>query len=131
MGGMGSGTPMPALPRFSRQHGHASTPESVRQLQPIEEPLYPTIAAAAAEAVTDEQLIAEDRRQQHGAIVVQTAVPDLIFELKEMLEPLIEWLDGLFSARIKIAAPPAVVEALPLLAVQSFALALAFLNGLA
>src|SRR4051795_11442549 len=33
---MGSGTPMPVLPRFSKQHGHASTPAHATHFSAID-----------------------------------------------------------------------------------------------
>src|SRR5262249_15464255 len=59
--------------------------------------------------VTHEQLVSEHRCEQLGAVVVEASMPDTLIQLKERLEPLVEWFDGLLASRID-ASPAAAAQ---------------------
>jgi hypothetical protein len=60
----------------------------------VESPLNLSVLEFAAMVVSQQELVTKDRGQQLGAVVVKTAVPDLVAELEQVLEPLIEGLSA-------------------------------------
>src|SRR5215470_14591617 len=54
--------------------------------------------------------MAEQCSQDHGAVVVQAAMPHVILQIEKLLVPLVEWLDGLAALAVEPPAYPASVK---------------------
>ncbi len=72
--------------------------------------MYLSVSPVTAVIEAHEQLIAEDRGQELGGVVVQAPVPSPLVQLEEVFEPLVEGFDGSRAAGVQASARRATVE---------------------
>ena len=60
----------------------------------VKDPFDLSIVSILFQIDSQQDLLQKDRTQDLGSVVVQTAMPGPVIQVKQQFEPRIEWLDG-------------------------------------
>ena len=84
-----------AIPQFvsSERGGPGCSPEAVRELEFVENPLNTAVSVSTLVVDDEEELIGKDRGEDLRAVVVHASVPHMVVQVEAGFQPIVEWFN--------------------------------------